>query len=527
MLETLLPFLLCLISGILYALGFPSFLGESLLITPIIAAIILFYFFLTTHNFKRQILYGLAFCLGFNYMGFYWITATLQEFGELPMILATLMASAFTFVVMPHLWIILISLYFLNKKLDLAKDFSATHSFLFAIAMALFEYYTPQQFPTHIGQPWMVFGKYLGLASIFGLPMFSFISYLTVFEVIRFKMVRSYSKLSIVIVLLFIIVNPLLAIKNINNDSIYIRFAQANIGNYLKVESESGDYNSVSEVLSYYNMLSTKPPQYNKNIDLIIWPETAYPYSVESKKLKESSVFLPGVFTNIINQTKAEILSGGYDHNMLAKNDFYESEYNSAFLFGQDKLLKNVYHKQKLIPFGETLPLGIFNEWMSSKVSGVSFFATGNHFTIFNTKDNYRFITPICYEILNPEFIRDYLNSTDNQPNFMINLTNDSWYGDTAEPRQHLFLAKWRALEFNMPIVRSTNTGITSVVYPDGTESERLLTGERNNLDVDMNFNAQNTKTPYQIMGIFNSLILWLVLSFAYWIRAKKRRKSD
>ena len=92
-----------------------------------------------------------------------------------------------------------------------------------------------------------------------------------------------------------------------------------------------------------------------------------------------------------------------------------------------------------------------------------------------------------------------------------MNHTNDSWYGNTAEPYQHLFLSKWRAVEFQLPIVRSTNTGVTSVIFPDGSESKRLGIGEKNILDVCVPLGSGQA-TFYQIWGVWPLLILAAIL---------------
>ena len=121
-----------------------------------------------------------------------------------------------------------------------------------------------------------------------------------------------------------------------------------------------------------------------------------------------------------------------------------------------------------------------------------------------------KFFSTICYELLKPKFIREYLNNLKERPHFMINLTNDSWYGKTMEPHQHLFLAKWRALEFNIPIIRSTNTGISSVVYADGTESKRLGVYKTGSLDLELLF-GPNKPTIYQSFGILPLFALWIL----------------
>ena len=89
----------------------------------------------------------------------------------------------------------------------------------------------------------------------------------------------------------------------------------------------------------------------------------------------------------------------------------------------------------------------------------------------------------ICYEVLFPWLIFNQLNTENSSPNFFINITNDSWYGDTSEPEQHLFLSRWRAIEFGIPLVRSTNTGISTIVEPNGNYKQRLEYGLEGVLD--------------------------------------------
>lgn len=165
----------------------------------------------------------------------------------------------------------------------------------------------------------------------------------------------------------------------------------------------------------------------------------------------------------------------------------------------------------KLIPFGEGLPFGPFNEYLSGIITNISYFGEGETYSGFVTKNNLNFSSVICYEILFPNFVADMLNNQTTESQFMINLTNDSWYGDTAEPHQHLFLSKWRALEFNLPLIRSTNTGITTVIFPDGSETKRLGVGAKTYLDLDIKI-APRTKTLFQILGIWGVIIFAFIL---------------
>jgi len=310
--------------------------------------------------------------------------------------------------------------------------------------------------------------------------------------------------------------------------SLNIRVVQANVGNLLKTESEAGDAMAVSDVVERYRQLSLlESPQ---KLDLVVWPETAYPYPFRSDLLKKGEDTLPEVFHEILARTNAEILLGGYDSlsdNLYSER--FETDYNAAFLLGVGGNLSQVYRKHILIPFGETLPFGPLNRPLSRVLPEVSFFARGKDYNFFQTKSGASFVVPICYEILQGSFIARLLNGTGKPADFMVNLTNDSWYGETAEPAQHLFLAKWRAVEFQRPIVRSTNTGITTVIYPDGREGRRLLVGQKDVLDVRLHLPQVPRPTFYEKWGLWGLMALWLLLAAVFsvdWWRRNQRGTS-
>jgi apolipoprotein N-acyltransferase len=181
--------------------------------------------------------------------------------------------------------------------------------------------------------------------------------------------------------------------------------------------------------------------------------------------------------------------------------------------------LESSYYKNILIPFGETLPFGPLNQSIVEMVPAIALFARGEGSQKMETRNGTRFVTPICYEILETEFMRKLLNEHGNNQ-FIVNHSNDSWYGTTAEPYQHLFLSKWRALEFAIPIIRSTNTGVTSVIYPDGSESKRLLIGEKKALEEVIPLPpAQNT--IYQRYGVIPFLVMTLLMGLVIWWQEK------
>lgn len=139
---------------------------------------------------------------------------------------------------------------------------------------------------------------------------------------------------------------------------------QANIGNFIKVSSERGEKDSYEAIIQKYYRFSTKGDQ---KPDLIILPETAYPNTFFGNYTR-----LDRVFKDIMQEKDSEMLIGGYDQNQSTSPfDLYETVYNSSLLLSEGKV-KTSYHKNILIPFGETLPFGPLNHQVVAFLPGVS-----------------------------------------------------------------------------------------------------------------------------------------------------------
>jgi apolipoprotein N-acyltransferase len=500
------PFLCSLLGGMFYASGFPTMIGYSFFLGPIVGFFLFNYALLMERqkagpSLKKQMLVALAFSLGFYLLGFYWIPQTLKEFGDLNFPINQILGIIFSLVIIPQVYIYTA----IQRKIS--------HPALLAIIYVILEEFVPQQFPAHLGHSFLSLAPTfpLRLAPLFGAPVYSFLTVfigLSVINHIRTKKipVLSYSLFSLMVLLNFILPAPF---KGPALPPLVVRVVQPNIGNFLKIDSEKGGENSLRSVFDAYYDLSTAPSE--KPLDLIVWPETSFPTLIASEILKKNNnLQIPATISQIIDKTQSELFIGGYDLKPSTGAADYQSQYNAAFLFGTDSKLKEVYRKIHLIPFGEGLPFGPFNKILSQYITNVSYFAEGENFSLFKTKNEIPFISVICYEVLFSDFVREFLNNQETAPQFLINLTNDSWYGHTAEPHQHLFLAKWRALEFNIPLIRSTNTGITTIIMPDGLESERLNYQEKKVLDVELKLNTRES-TVYQRFGLWMVLLLALL----------------
>jgi apolipoprotein N-acyltransferase len=504
--------LLSFVGGLLYAAGFPMFFGHSIFFAPFIGFLI-FNIALSFEemNFKRQMLCAFIYSLGFYLLGFYWIPYTLQEFGSIPFPLNYLLGLAFSLFIIPQFY------FFTWAK----KKFS--NPLTLSIIFVLLEEFIPQQFPAHLGHSFISLTPTipLKLAPLFGSCVYSFLTVYLALNIIQHYKTKIAPKISYALIALMVILN-FTGIAPINSKLIAklnLRIVQPNIGNFIKIDSERGSVNSLKSVFDSYYELSTKPNLIP--IDLVIWPETSFPSLLVSDVLKaKPDLKIPELLSQIIDKTHSDLFIGGYDLKPSTNYSDYQSQYNAAFLFSQDKKLKDVYRKMKLIPFGEGLPFGPLNHFLSKYITNVSFFAEGDNYTLFETKNGVPFSSAICYEILFPHFIRNLISNKEKSPQFLINLTNDSWYGNTAEPHQHLFLAKWRSLEFNLPIVRATNTGITTIINRDASESIRINYNEKTSFDLPLEI-FERSPTLFERLGVFMILIL-AALFFGAEVLAKK-----
>ena len=532
-----------ILTGYFFIWAFPDKTGHSFPAGTLLAFFIFFYFesswqkISLRYDFWR---WGLFF-VSANFFGYQWLNYTLIEFGQLPAGLANITAVAFALIVFPQFY-----LYLLARVV--ARKISPSHllnisryvhqdvwPWVLALFVAICEYVVPQQFPGHAGHSWLPLAPYLGMAPVVGVFGLSFFTYLTIFYLRQSLRTGVWSRLTPAVVALFILLNILLPLppssQSTNSGPVLkVKIVQANIGNMLKLQAERGYRNAVQTVMSKYEELSLESP----HPDLVIWPETSYPTYISTLNLNQQLLGHPR-FSNFLGNLGSPVLFGGYIEKPVEDSSFiwshFEDVYNAAILISPDSVIEQAYFKHHLIPFGETLPFpsGV-NQVLAKYLPAVSFFARGDKAVLFNLPLTFKASALICYEVLFSSLVRDQLNELPVVPDFFVNLTNDSWYGPTDEPEQHKFLAHWRALEFQMPILRSTNTGITSVLWADGSESARLKIDELKALDVNIPKRLMSGPTFYQRFGIWTTVVLALVFiglfSTSYFLEIRRKKNS-
>ena len=168
--------------------------------------------------------------------------------------------------------------------------------------------------------------------------------------------------------------------------------------------------------------------------------------------------------------------------------------------------IKSVYAKKHLVPFGEFVPFSeLVDAWLPT--GSLTSFDTspGKNPRPFIVGD-WQIAPSICYEITRGGYIARLARDS----HFLITLSNDSWFGDSLGPHQHMHLARMRALENQRYLIRSTNDGITVLVAPDGKVVSRLAQFQQKTLNGKLNL--YQGRTPYQHTG--DLPIIFITLSF-------------
>jgi len=184
---------------------------------------------------------------------------------------------------------------------------------------------------------------------------------------------------------------------------------------------------------------------------VFVWPEGAV-YGDPSKLRAVRS---------LVRETGAEIWTGSLIHRR--RSGRHIENLNSAYRVDSDGRSVGRYDKMLRVPFGEYMP---FTEWLPilDRIEGGGDLTAGESPRVFSTHDT-RFAFLICYEAIHHRFVRDSIAL---EPDLLVNLTYDAWFGDTASPHQHMMLSAIGAALFGRPLIRAATTGISAFVDSRG-----------------------------------------------------------
>jgi apolipoprotein N-acyltransferase len=202
----------------------------------------------------------------------------------------------------------------------------------------------------------------------------------------------------------------------------------------------------------------------------IIWPEAAPSFLLDrsAPALDEISLLTQGGRTLITGAARG-VVTGESAHF-----------YNSLYIFGPGGKIDAIYDKFHLVPFGEYVPFAdLLNRIGITKLTqGDTGFSAGDGPHIYSVPHAPSVTPLICYEIIFPGAV-----TTNQRPGWLVNVTDDSWFGPWAGPIQHLLTARVRAIEEGLPVARAANTGVSAMIDPLGRVTARLDLGKMGVVD--------------------------------------------
>ena len=253
------------------------------------------------------------------------------------------------------------------------------------------------------------------------------------------------------------------------------------------------------------------------SVDLVIWPEAAVPYFLEESgplRAFVANAAPPGshVITGAPRRTRQAERTTAY--------------WNSLYALTDAGVVAATYDKHHLVPFGEYIPLRAFLD-LPTLTYGERDHSTGPGPRTLRLPGIPPFSPLICYEaIFSGEVVADDAGGPDrDRPAWLLNITNDGWFGRTAGPYQHFQAARLRAVEEGLPLVRAANTGISAVVDSHGRVVARLGLDEAGVLDVLLP-PALAAPTPINRLGDWTLVILLVVVLPAVAVFGARRPRN-
>ncbi len=256
-------------------------------------------------------------------------------------------------------------------------------------------------------------------------------------------------------------------------DGVRLRIMQPNLQQDVKF-----NYSAKQKVMDLYLSLSDRStgPQSTgvRDATHLIWPESAFPFFLtrEPEALGQIAALLP---------QGTVLITGAVRPPETAPGVAATRAYNSVYVIDHDGSILSVYDKVHLVPFGEFLPFQPLLERVGlmqlTKVVGG--FIPGDRRRAMEVPRAPRFLPLICYEIVFP----GRAVPAGERPGWLLNVTNDGWFGISSGPYQHLQQARIRAIEEGLPLVRAANTGVSAVIDPYGRTVRSLPLGTEGVLD--------------------------------------------
>ncbi|HVF63508.1 MAG TPA: apolipoprotein N-acyltransferase [Casimicrobiaceae bacterium] len=497
---------LALVAGVLTVFGFAPF---GLAGMPVLALALLFGAWRDVERPRTAGLIGFAFGVGLFGAGVSWVYIALETFGGMPALLAFVATAGFAafLSLYPALagWV----------AVRFTPPSSAMRSIAVASAFVLAEWLRGYLFT---GFPWLAAGyaqlpesPLVGFAPIGGVWLVSLavcvVAALLVqaIDAIERRHLRWVIG-SVAAALVVCVAGAALRAVDwttATGEPLAVSLVQGNIEQDVKFEPSFRD-----DTFSIYGALVERTRG-----RLIVLPESTFPMFVDDVPRE-----VVANLSRIARARHGELLFGAFFVEPPQQGSDEPSVYNSVFAVGSDR--PGLYRKRHLVPFGETIPAKPLVGWVMRNLLAIPIGdqARGPEMQVPFRVGDQRVAVNICYE----DAFGDELRDGAREASFLVNVTNDAWYGRSIAARQHNQIAAMRALELGRPMLRATNTGITSAIDHRGRVIAELPWFTRDVLEVSVV--GRQGETPYLRFGDAIPLaIAGLLLALAIAVGAGRR----
>ncbi|CAA9891088.1 Apolipoprotein N-acyltransferase [Candidatus Methylobacter favarea] len=419
-------------------------------------------------SFKNVFLGGLITAFIFTLIGFNWVTYLLHEFAHLEWPIAIL--GMLLYALIAHLFVPIAGVLWLCGQTKFNWPDWLSLSFM-ALITTLCEAYSFTVFDWNFGYSWyganMPIYQWAEIIGFSGLSAATLLCNLPLYLAWKKRKLKSGKILLVTVIISFMLLNVgglwLKERLPEPDASFKTLLVQASIGNSEKIAAELGK-GYPREILRRYTTLTDKAlDSAGTRIDFTLWPETAFPELLgEEFRFNE----LPVALARFLRERQLALITGAYgvdERSRLITNSLFILDKNG-------EILPSHYSKTILLAFGEYIPGEQFFPELRKFLPPIGHFARGFGPTQLLNLNGYKMGPQICYESLFPGFSRSL---ADLGAQFIVNVTNDSWYGAWQEPYQHMYMTLARGVEFRRPVLRVTNTGISTVSLASGDILER------------------------------------------------------
>ncbi len=463
-------------------------------------------------NKKLFFYYGWLFGFGYFLTNLYWVTISLTHDTNFNFLIPIALILIPSFLAIFYALISL--LFFMFNPKNILSGF-----FLFSLLFGIIEFIRGTILT---GFPWNLIiysfsdnPSFLSILAVIGTYSLNLII-ISIFTLPTLFVLRKSKKEIIVCVLFLLLPILFLSYGNIQKKNFSKKIIIENsytirvIGSNISLERFYNDYSPEGVI---EELIEISSPEKDKKI-FFIWPEGIIPNTFQDELHLYKDIIIK--YFN-----KNHLISLGITTREKKANDYVF--YNSFSVFDNNLNLISNYDKIKLVPFGEFLPFEkIFKKvGLKTITNNIGSFTKGNQRKIVNVQENndqFKFLPLICYEIIYSGHLTKNFNF-----DFILNISEDGWFGTSVGPKQHFVHSIFRAIENGKYIVRASNNGMAAIINPLGEIEKKIDYGTSGYIDFEKR--RELNKTIFSTLG--NSFFIILILMYIFLVFSFNRIKNE